>query len=124
MNVPLYEKIWMWAVGVLILAFLVTVGVTTAASALRPPSHVETIDPATVWSDPRFAARGVTVDSTGATVVAVALMFAFAPSELRVPAGRPVTFRLTTVSATSSGKWRAGRSCAACITGGRARWSC
>jgi cytochrome c oxidase subunit 2 len=100
MNVPLYEKIWMWAAGALILAFVVTVGATTAGSALRPPSHVETIDPTTVWSDSRFTARGVTVDSTGATVVAVALMFAFAPNELRVPAGRPVTFRLTSADVT------------------------
>lgn len=95
MNVPLYEKIWMWAAGVLIVAFVATVAVAAFGSALHPPSHVETIDPAKVWNDPRFAQRGVTVDSNGVTVVAVALMFAFNPSEIRVPAGRPVTFRLT-----------------------------
>jgi cytochrome c oxidase subunit 2 len=100
MNVPLYEKVWMWTAGALILVFVITIGVTTAGSALRPPSHVETIDPATVWSDPRFATRGVTVDSAGVTVVAVAVMFAFAPSEFRVPAGRPVTFRLTSADVT------------------------
>ena len=95
MNVPLYEKIWMWASAVLIVAFLATIGVGVAGSALQPPSHVETIDPATVWRDPRFARRGVTVDANGVTVVAVAMMFAFNPGEIRVPARRPVTFRMT-----------------------------
>ena len=95
MNVPLYEKLWMWASGVLIVAFLTTIVVGVAGSALQPPSHVETIDPRTVWSDARFAKRGVTVNEHGATVVLIAMMFAFQPAEIRVPAGRPVTFRMT-----------------------------
>jgi len=95
MNVPLYEKIWMWAAGVLIVVFLSALGVTTFGRALQPPSHVETIDPRTVWQDPRFAERGVTVDANGVTVVAIAMMFAFQPAEIRVPARRPVRFRLT-----------------------------
>ncbi|MBI1966508.1 MAG: cytochrome c oxidase subunit II [Gemmatimonadetes bacterium] len=100
MNVPLYEKLWMWASGVLIVAFLTTVAIGVASSALQPPSHVETIDPAKVWTDPRFTARGVTVDSAGVTVVAVAIMFAFNPAELRVPAHRPIKFRLTSADVT------------------------
>lgn len=95
MNVPLYEKIWMWAAAALIAAFLGTIVVGVAGSALQPPSHVETIDPAKVWTDPRFAQRGVVEDSSGVTVVAVAMMFAFNPAEVRVPAHRPVRFRLT-----------------------------
>ena len=100
MNVPLYEKVWMYVSGGLILAFLVTVLVGVAGSALQPPSHVETIDPTRVWADPRFANRGVTVTESGATVVAVGMMFAFAPTEIRVPAGKPVTFRLTSADVT------------------------
>lgn len=100
MNVPFYEKVWMWAAGVLILAFLATIVVGVAGSALQPPSHVETIDPTKIWNDPRFRKRGVTVDEHGATVIAVAMMFAYQPAELRVPAGRPVTFRLTSVDVT------------------------
>jgi len=95
MNVPFYEKLWMWASGVLIVAFLATIVAGVAGSALAPPSHVETIDPAKVWSDPRFTQRGTSVTDRGATVVAVSMMFAFVPAEIRVPAGRPVTFRLT-----------------------------
>ncbi len=100
MNVPFYEKLWMWAAGALIVAFLATIVVGVAGSALQPPSHVETIDPTKVWNDPRFAARGVTEDAHGAKVIAVAMMFAFVPSEIRVPAGRPVTFRLTSADVT------------------------
>ncbi|MGH7675597.1 MAG: cytochrome c oxidase subunit II [Gemmatimonadales bacterium] len=100
MNVPLYEKLWMWVAGALIVAFLGTVVAGAAGSALQPPSHVETIDPAKVWADPRFTTRGVTPHADGATVVAVGMMFAFVPNEIRVPAGRPVTFRLTSADVT------------------------
>jgi len=97
MNVPLYEKIWMWAAGGIIVSFISMVLAGVAFSALRPPSHVETIDPAQVWADARFTNRGVTVSPSGATVIAVGMMFAFNPAEIRVPAGTPVTFRLTSV---------------------------
>lgn len=100
MNVPLYEKIWMWASGVLIVAFIGTVVIGAAGSSLQPPSHVETIDPTKVWSDARFAQRGVVSTARGATVVAIGMMFAFSPAEFRVPAGRPVTFRLTSADVT------------------------
>lgn len=100
MNVPLYEKIWMWAAGGIVVSFISMVFVGALGSALRPPSHVETVDPAKVFADARFANRGVTVSPTGATVIAVGMMFAFDPREIRVPAGRPVTFRLTSPDVT------------------------
>lgn len=100
MNVPLYEKIWMWASGLLIVAFVATIAVGVAGSALQPPSHVETIDPTKVWNDVRFRQRGVTATPDGATVVMIAMMFAFQPAEIRVPAGKPVTFRLTSSDVT------------------------
>lgn len=101
MNVPFYEKLWMWAAGVLIVAFLATIAVGVAGSALEPPSHVETIDPTKVWSDPRFATHGVVSDDArGVTVVMVTMMYAFEPAEVRVPAGRPVTFRITSADVT------------------------
>ncbi len=95
MNVPLYEKIWMWAAGGISVAFAATVLITSIGGALQPPSHVETIDPAQVFKDPRFAHPGVTVDAHGTTVVAVGMMFAYVPAEIHVPAGKPVTFRMT-----------------------------
>ncbi len=96
MHVNVYEKIWMWAAGGLIAMFL---GITLLATVIQgrlPPSHVETIDPAQVFTDARFAERGVTTNADGSVVVtAVALMYSFLPNEIRVPAGTPVTFRLT-----------------------------
>lgn len=100
MNVPLYEKIWMWAAGAIIVAFVATVLITSIGGALQPPSHVETIDPTQVFKDPRFAHPGVAVDPSGATVVSVGMMFAFNPPVIRVPAGTPVTFRMTSADVT------------------------
>jgi len=99
-NVPLYEKLWMWAAGGLIVAFVATVLITAIGGALQPPSHVETIDPAKVWTDARFKDQGVTATANGATVVALGMMFAFVPNEIHVPAHRPVTFRLTSSDVT------------------------
>lgn len=100
MNVALYERIWMWAAGALIAAFLVTLVAGLAGSSLQPPSHVETIDPTRADEDPRFAQPGVTETAAGATVVVMSSMYAFAPAELRLPAHRPVTFRLTSRDVT------------------------
>ena len=100
MNVPLYEKIWMWAASGIIAAFIAIVLVTAVGGALQPPSHVETIDPTKVFTDPRFAHPAVTVTATGATVVAFGMMFAFMPAEIHVPAGKPVTFRMTSADVT------------------------
>jgi cytochrome c oxidase subunit 2 len=90
MHVDLYEKIWMWGAGVIIAAFLGAIAFATASQGRIPPSHVETIDPETAWSDQRFTERGVEVRI-------LAMMFAFQPNEIRVPLGRQVTFRITAV---------------------------
>lgn len=102
MNVDFYERIWMWAAAVIIAFFMAAIGVSTVAYGLHPPSHVETIDPATVFKDPRFSKIGQAVELPDGTIEVqmVTLMFAFAPNEVRVPAGRPVRFRLTSADVT------------------------
>lgn len=96
MNVDLYEKIWIWASVGIIVVFLASIGATFLGQAIQPPSHVETIDPETVRTHPEFGQPGVTIHDDGsATVVVQAFMFAFLPQEIRVPRGRPVTFRMT-----------------------------
>ncbi len=96
MHVDLYEKFWMWAAGIMIAGFLVITAFVTVSQGRVPPSHVETIDPQTVWTDARFADRGVrTQPGGGVEVTMIAMTFAFQPSEIRIPAGRPVTFRIT-----------------------------
>lgn len=101
MRVELYERTWMWGAGAIIALLLGTVAYGAVVQGLRPPSHVETIDPRTLGEDPRFAERGVVTNSDGSvTVTAVALTFAFDPAEIRVPARRRVTFRLTSPDVT------------------------
>jgi cytochrome c oxidase subunit 2 len=96
MNVDLYERIWMWGVGVMLTVFFGSTAAAALMSQIHPPSHVETIDPRTALSDPRFKRQGVSVDASGrvhATVVG--LMFTWMPTELILPADTPVTFHLT-----------------------------
>ncbi len=100
MKVELYERLWMWAAAALIAVFIATTVIGTVVAGLEPPSHVETIDPAAVWSDARFAHPGVTMDTARVTVVAVGMTFAFVPNVIHVPAHRPVTFRLTSADVT------------------------
>jgi cytochrome c oxidase subunit 2 len=96
MNVDLYERIWMWGVGVMLAVFFGSTAAAALMSQIHPPSHVETTDPSTVLSDGRFKRQGVSVDAGGrvhATVVG--LMFTWLPAELILPADTPVTFHLT-----------------------------
>lgn len=96
MNVDLYEKIWMWLAAAIVVVFLAMVGIATLAYGIRPPSHAETIDPTQVMADPRFAQPGAVSSADGSvTVTYVAGTFFWLPAEVRVPAGRRVTFRLT-----------------------------
>lgn len=102
MNIDVYERLWMWAAGVIIAMFVAVIGVSAVAYGLHPPSHVETIDPAKVFTDPRFSKLGepeVMPDGT-IEVRMVAAMFVFAPNEVRVPAGRRIRFRLTSIDVT------------------------
>jgi cytochrome c oxidase subunit II len=102
MNIDLYERIWMWLAGVIVVGFLTFVGATTFAEGIRPPSHVETIDPAKVFQDPRFSRVGVPTELADGTieVQVITMMFAFVPNEIRVPPGRRIRFRLTSGDVT------------------------
>ena len=102
MNIDFYERLWMWAAAAIIALFIAVIGVSTVAYGLHPPSHVETIDPAKIFTDPRFSKIGQPVEMPDGTleVQMAALMFAFAPAEVRVPAGRRIRFRMTSADVT------------------------
>jgi len=96
MYVDLYERIWLWAAGVLIAVFIGVIAATSVLQAVRPPSHLETVDPTALASHPEFADPAVKTNPDGSvTVSVVAEMFVFRPDPIEVPAGTPVTFRLT-----------------------------
>ena len=102
MNVDLYERIWMWMAGAIVVLFLTFVGVSTFAQGIRPPSHVETIDPTKVFQDPRFSRIGTPTELPDGTieVQVAAIMFAYVPNEIRVPPGRRIRFRMTSADVT------------------------
>jgi cytochrome c oxidase subunit 2 len=101
MNIDLYERIWMWMAAAIIALFIAVVGVSAVGYRMHPPSHVETIEPSKIFTDPRFSKLGAVELADGTIEVQmVGLMFAFAPNEIRVPAGRPVRFRLTSADVT------------------------
>jgi cytochrome c oxidase subunit 2 len=96
MHVELYERIWMWAAGALILVFLGVIVASAGIQATSPPSHIETVDPTALASHPEFSSPGDTEMPDGSLkAVVVAGMFFYSPDPIEVPAGRPVTFRVT-----------------------------
>lgn len=98
MKVDLYEKIWMWGVAVILVAFFASTAVAAFGSSVHPPSHVETIDPRTVLSDAHFRTPGVSTDANGRIHARiVGMTFAWLPAELTVPAATPVTFHVTSM---------------------------
>lgn len=96
MKVDLYERAWMWIAGVLIVAFLSAILVAAGVQAVHPPSHVETINPEEVYDSEEFSSTGVEIREDGSALVTmIAEVFFFDPSEVVVPVGKPVTFRVT-----------------------------
>lgn len=96
MKVHVYEQAWMWLGFVMILGFLSAVIFSAVSHAVHPPSHVEMVDPGTVRSEGEFAHPKVTSQADGSVLaVVLAEMFLFQPATIHVPAGRPVTFRMT-----------------------------
>ena len=101
MKIDLYERIWMWGAAVIVVVFLTAIGISTFGYAVRPPSHIETINPAAVMQDARFSTPGVTTLPDGSVhVTMIAMTFSFLPSEVHVPVGHPVTFRITSMDVT------------------------
>jgi cytochrome c oxidase subunit 2 len=96
MHVDFYERIWMWAAAALVLLYVGAIVLAAGAQAVSPPSHLETIDPATLAASPEFATGRAVLQPDGSVVVSVvATMFSFGPDPIEVPANTPVTFRIT-----------------------------
>jgi cytochrome c oxidase subunit 2 len=98
MNVDLYERIWMYVVTGVLVVFFTSTAVAAFGHQIHPPSHIETIDPTKVLSDPRFQRQGVSLDAKGRIQArVVGLMFTWMPAEMTLPADTPVTFHLTSI---------------------------
>jgi cytochrome c oxidase subunit 2 len=98
MKVDLYEKIWMYGVGLMLALFFGSTAAAAFGRQMHPPSHIETIDPKTLLTDARFSRQGPSVDGEGRfRAVVVGLMFAWLPQDMTLPADTPVTFRLSSM---------------------------
>ena len=92
------ELKWSAVVAVAVALIIAVIVVSSATMLLHPPSNVETIDPATLHLEGEFVESNLgTIESTDGSVVTrvIATQFAFVPRCLAVPAGRPVTLRIT-----------------------------
>lgn len=95
MDVDRYERLWMRAATAMLALFTGAIVVTAVGGAAHPPSHTEVVDPDTLGVSGEFAAPGVTGREGGVTVSIRAEFYVFRPEIIRVPAGVPVTFRVT-----------------------------
>lgn len=90
-----YEKWWMVASGIILVLFLLAVAVS-AFSGFGLPGHEQHIDPRRLAVDPPFANPAVVERGPGRYDVYMrAQIWAFAPNEIKVPAGSTVTFYMT-----------------------------
>jgi cytochrome c oxidase subunit II len=95
-HVELYERIWMWVAAAIVVLFLAAMLIPAAVQAIHPPSHIETVDPASLAAHPEFASGRVITHADGRVVASVvATMYFFGPDPIEVPSGQPVTFRVT-----------------------------
>ena len=95
MEVERYERYWMWAATGMLILFTGAIVATAVAGSAHPPSHTETVDPESLTISGEFASPGVVIGPTGVTVSMRAEFYVFQPTVVRVPAGRPVRFRIT-----------------------------
>jgi len=96
MHVDSYERYWMWAASGMLVLFTGAIVFTAVAGSIHPPSHTEVINPETLTVSGEFATPGVTTHPDGQVTVSLrAEFYVFRPEQVRVPAGVPVTFRVT-----------------------------
>ncbi len=97
-NILKMELRWATIAGAAVAVIVAVIIVSSFAMAIHPPSHVETVDPATLGKSGEFAEGnlGARVNPDGSVVVRmIAAQYAFEPRCIPVPQGRKVTFRIT-----------------------------
>ncbi|MFZ0368145.1 MAG: cytochrome c oxidase subunit II [Halobacillus sp.] len=96
MHLHKYEKIWLGFGIIALVIFLSVVGVSAFAQGHAPSSGHMTIDPEKVRETAPFDQPGLHKKEDGTYEVAmIALTFGYEPSKLQVPAGKEITFTLT-----------------------------
>jgi cytochrome c oxidase subunit II len=91
------ERLWAGSMTAIALLLIGVIVYTSAQWGFHPPSHVETIDSTALHTGGEFAESnlGTVIAPDGSAIVrVVAQQYAFVPSCLLVPAGKPITIRL------------------------------
>jgi cytochrome c oxidase subunit II len=96
------EERWLIIMFGMLAAMMVVIVVTGITHALHPPSNVEPIDPVTLQLQGEFVESnlGTALELDGVTVRLIAQQYSFVPNCVKVPAGTPVKFRLTSADVT------------------------
>jgi cytochrome c oxidase subunit II len=91
------EKRWLIIMLGMLAVMMVVIVVTGITHALHPPSNVEPTDPVTLHLQGEFVESnlGTALELDGVTVRLIAQQYSFVPNCVKVPAGTPVKFRLT-----------------------------
>jgi cytochrome c oxidase subunit II len=92
------EKRWLMVMAAMLVVMMAIIVATGIVSALHPASNVEVIDPLTLHLQGEFVESnlGTALEPDGSvTVRIIAEQYDFVPSCVRVPAGTPVKFRVT-----------------------------
>ena len=91
------EKRWLIIMLGMLAVMIVVIVVTGITHALHPPSNVEPTDPVTLHLQGEFVESnlGTALELDGVTVRLIAQQYSFVPDCVKVPAGTPVKFRLT-----------------------------
>jgi cytochrome c oxidase subunit II len=91
------EQHWLFIMLGMLAVMMAVIVVTGVAHALHPPSNVEPIDPVTLHLQGEFveSSLGTALGPDGVTVRLIAEQYSFVPNCVKVPAGTPVKFRLT-----------------------------
>lgn len=98
MKVHTYEKAFLAAGALMLLAFMGALLYGSTMAGMHLPGRAGRIDPRAVYQTPPFNQPGVRRTGPGRyEAVVVAQAFAFNPGEIRVPAGSEVTFTATTI---------------------------
>lgn len=98
-----YEKIWL-AFGIFSLTlFLSIVGITAFSHDHTPSGGMDAIDPEKVNETAPFDKPGVTqIDDDTYQVAIIAMAFGYNPSEIKVPVGKKINFKLTSTDVIHS----------------------
>lgn len=100
MHIDPLERKWLNVSLAMVALFVASILLTAIIKGIHPPSHVETIDSASLHLSDEFAEDKIGVrewaDGT-LHVTLVAARYGFYPNHIELPADTPVTFRIASV---------------------------